>query len=304
MKTSELEAKVHGIIDRVTRKQPVEDSLVELKSDWIDPKKASRHLAALCNAARGEPVLWLVGVDEDRGAIGVQEAELSNWWAQVRAEFDQQPPTLIQNVAAPVGDNSVVALLFDTTRAPFVTKNPVVGGPVVLEVPWREGNATRSARREDLIRILVPAVRVPEVELLDARASCLLGNCGLWRTTLTLDVYVIVRSPIILIAHRSVAKVQPEHLNPQVNHAQGGRRFAGEIKEGASVTEADVVLSRPARLSFTAYGPMTGIGPNLPAEIEIHMTLKAADLDSIPTISARLINVKTEESRVSYGLKR
>jgi hypothetical protein len=38
------------------------------------------------------------------------------------------------------------ALLFDTSRRPFVVKNPVYGnvngGPVAFEVPWREGTET------------------------------------------------------------------------------------------------------------------------------------------------------------------
>ncbi len=57
----------------------------------------------------------------------------------------------------PFGSVIVVAMLFETDRAPFVVKNPaygtVGGDPVSLEVPWREGATTRSARRRDLLRL-------------------------------------------------------------------------------------------------------------------------------------------------------
>ena len=40
-----------------------------------------------------------------------------------------------------------------------------------LEVPWRDGTAIRSARREDLVRLLVPLQRLPSIELLDGSAT-------------------------------------------------------------------------------------------------------------------------------------
>lgn len=75
-----------------------------------------------------------------------------------------------------VVEKTVVALFFNTDRSPFVVKNPVFGqpsaGPVEREVPWREGTAVRTARREDLIRLLAPIRLLPDVELLSARLTC------------------------------------------------------------------------------------------------------------------------------------
>jgi hypothetical protein len=63
----------------------------------------------------------------------------------------------------------VVALLFDATEVPFVV--PFGSSGARHEVPWREGTATRSARRGDLIDILVPRLSSPAFEVLDAEFS-------------------------------------------------------------------------------------------------------------------------------------
>lgn len=70
MRTHELENWVLCLIERVNVKQGVEDTRVELKTEWIEPKKAAWGLAGHANAASGEPVLWVIGVDEDRGVVG------------------------------------------------------------------------------------------------------------------------------------------------------------------------------------------------------------------------------------------
>ena len=61
-----------------------EDARVELKADWIDESKMARRLAGHANAANGEHVLWLFGVDEKaekgRRVPGVQPAELEKRW--------------------------------------------------------------------------------------------------------------------------------------------------------------------------------------------------------------------------------
>jgi hypothetical protein len=71
-------------------------------------------------------------------------------------------------LVVPIGDKHVVALLFQTDRAPFVV-NAKDG---FLEVPWREGTRTNSARRSDLIRLLTPTVRIPDFEVMEAKFRC------------------------------------------------------------------------------------------------------------------------------------
>jgi hypothetical protein len=169
MKAHQIESWALSIIDRVEAGQPIEDSRVELKSEWIPAEKAARRIAGHANAARGAPILWLIGVDEEEGVVGARHKDLADWYPQVRSQFNGLAPQF-DDLNIPVEGKTVVALLFETERAPFVVKNPRFakkdGGPVELEVPWREGTRVRSARRADLLRLLSPLQGLPDFEVL------------------------------------------------------------------------------------------------------------------------------------------
>ncbi len=178
MRLHEIEAWALSVADRVVQQQPVEDDRVELKAALIDPGKAARRLAGHANAARGASLLWLFGVDDAAGAVpGVAASEFAAWWARTSSLFSEVAPE-VQLVNVPYGAATIVALLVHTDRVPFTVSNPAHGkpngGPVELEVPWREGTGTRSARRSDLLRLLVPAASAPEIEVL--RASLTLSD--------------------------------------------------------------------------------------------------------------------------------
>jgi hypothetical protein len=66
----ELESRVLDIVSRVKARQLIEDMSVELKATWTKPEQAARRLAGQANAARGELVLWTVGLDEKSGVCG------------------------------------------------------------------------------------------------------------------------------------------------------------------------------------------------------------------------------------------
>jgi hypothetical protein len=169
MLPSQIENWALQIIERIEKKQPIEDSRVELKSEWIEPQKGARRLAGHANAARGEPILWLIGVHEDNGVIGVEKEELPVWINKVKSCFDGIAPSP-QDIAVPYNGKTVIALLFETDRAPFVIKVPEHGkakGVPSHEVPWREGTEVRTAQRTDLIKILVPKLKDPEIEILN-----------------------------------------------------------------------------------------------------------------------------------------
>lgn len=171
MRASEIEYWALTVIDAVKRGDPTEDMRVELKAEWpTNAPKAARQIAGHANAAAGENILWLIGVDEAKGVVGAPFAEQSTWWPMVQRQFAELAPAM-RAVNVPVDGNVAVALLFETDRAPFVVKNPVFGSPdggsVELEVPWREGTSVRSARRADLIRLLVPAQELPSIEVQD-----------------------------------------------------------------------------------------------------------------------------------------
>ena len=92
MNTTEIELWALNILKRVESGQPVEDSRVELKSTWIPPEKASRRIAGHANAAKGLPILWIIGVDEEVGIIGVIADEFSDWFGKVKSQFDGSVP--------------------------------------------------------------------------------------------------------------------------------------------------------------------------------------------------------------------
>ena len=164
MRAIEIESWALRVIDSVKDLRQTEDTKVELKAEWPAPKNAARRIAGQANSALGDPILWLIGVDEKRGAIvGADMNDFSDWWQQVCVEFDELAPVLTE-LAMPVDGKTIVALQFDTDRAPFVVKNPD-GGRVQREVPWRDGTSVRTARRSDLVRMLLPMQHLPAVEV-------------------------------------------------------------------------------------------------------------------------------------------
>lgn len=221
MRPHEIESWVLSIVDRVRSKQPIEDFRVELKRQWpTDHAKAARRLAGHCNAARGEPALWVIGLDEDQGVIGADRTELREWQQQVERHFDSLAPELLRDINVSVDDKTVVALLFATDRAPFVVKNPEHGqsggGAVETEVPWRDATAVRSARREDLIRLLTPIQRLPAIEVLDASLGCSQwqkdGPASGLRWSFRAELYVVAPSHerVVLPFHRCTVRLSIE----------------------------------------------------------------------------------------------
>lgn len=168
MRPIDFELMVDRAIERALKRQSVEDMHVELKREWISEFDFARHLAGLCNAAIGAPVTVVIGVDEKAGELlDAAPVEMADWWAKVRKQFDGEAPLPLHHRNLERAGTQLVAMQFSSELAPYVVKNPN-GGQFSLEVPWRENNSTRSARRENLLRILAPWVRAPTIELLTA----------------------------------------------------------------------------------------------------------------------------------------
>jgi hypothetical protein len=197
VKYHEIESWVLKIIDRVKIGQPIEDSRVELKSEWIPPEKAARKIAGHANAARGENILWIIGVDEKGKKVsGADSKDLAAWHPQLEKQFDGLAPKLT-DLNIPVEDKTVIALLFETDRAPFVIKNSNGGSPE-LEVPWREGTRTKSATRSDLIRLLSPIQKLPKFEVLNGRLT-INSKENISCLKISLEMYVTMRSEARII---------------------------------------------------------------------------------------------------------
>lgn len=124
MKTERLEAWVLQIVDQVEGGDHIEDSRVELKADWPEPTKAARRIAGHANAAGADSILWVVGLDEEKGVVGITATDVAVWLPKVEAQFEGVAPS-VNDLVVPTGSRPVVALLFDVSRRPFVVKNPV-----------------------------------------------------------------------------------------------------------------------------------------------------------------------------------
>jgi len=192
MRNIQIETKVLEIVDQIREDRPIEDATVELKAEWpADISKASRQLAGHANAARGEEILWIIGIDEKNREIpGANKVELANWIPQIESRFDDIAPNLSKDLLVPLETGkSVVALLFETDQAPYVVKYHKDLN--FLEVPWRQGTRVRSAKRAELVSLLVPMINSPQFEIVSARANVTQNykNC----IDLTLELYNTTR---------------------------------------------------------------------------------------------------------------
>jgi hypothetical protein len=167
----QLETIALRAIASVERGTPIEDDFVECKRDWPMQNK-SRQLAGSLNRAAGDPVIYLIGVDEGTGTFPpITALEVSDWWAQLISEFDQVTPELVRHMTVPFGEQgqSIVALAIASDRAPYLVKTGTAKPS--LEVPIREGSGTRTAKRDELLRMLIPTITVPNATVL----TCSIG---------------------------------------------------------------------------------------------------------------------------------
>lgn len=215
MKPHKVESWALNIIERIEKKQPIEDSRVELKADWIEPVNAARRLAAHANAAHGNKILWLIGVNEEKGVTGINYQDFAQWFKQTISYFSEMYPRA-ESYNIPVSGKTIAAVLFETDRAPFVVKNPLFGkkgsGPIEREVPWREGTSVRTATRGDLLKMLSPLQMLPSFEVLSGHIEVnktVQGDKIHYFGRLHLSLYVehLQEARIIIPIHRCTAEI-------------------------------------------------------------------------------------------------
>ncbi|MDQ3917560.1 MAG: hypothetical protein M3348_03710 [Acidobacteriota bacterium] len=297
MRKSELEAWVLNVIDRVESGQPYEDARVELKREWPEPKRAARRIAGHANAAGGEPVLWIIGVDQTVGVVGADALELAMWLPQVRAEFIELAPDLLLDLNVPARGKTVVALLFETDRAPFVVKNPAYGssggGSVEMEVPWRDGTRVRSARRSELLRMLAPPEMLPSIEVIEGSLKLRLpqegeqGNSSWW---IVLKLYVTPQiAPVYIPFHRCTGTVRVEGLEQEALLYEPKLYPASKIfglHRAGRVAFHNSGRARPATI-HEAHDELIIEGPGM-MKLESKLSCTAA-LDTVPLNNARAV---------------
>lgn len=266
MKFHEIEYWALRVIDTVKTGHRVEDSRVELKSEWPnDIDKAARRIAGHANASRGASILWLLGVDEEKGVMGVEPKETSDWYSQITSRFDGLSPSLTY-IHMPIDGKTVVALLFDTRRLPFVVKNPAFGSEkgeaVSFEVPWREGTKIRSAKRDELIRLLSPLQSLPEFEIMEANLIYReqRGNHDL---SLSATLYSVIdgERPVVIPFYRCSASViapgaseilfSSFELQPPYYFGFGGEP-ARNLSKTIEKTQDEIIMYGPGKLFVRA----------------------------------------------------
>jgi hypothetical protein len=298
MRKHEIENWVLRVVDQVKAGQPNEDSRVELKTDWLKPDKAAWQIAGHANAARGDLILWLIGVDEKgQTVVGANHIELSSWYPAVKSKFDQGiAPILIIDLNVPVEDKTVVALLFETDRAPFVIKNPE-GGQITYAVPLRRGNKTLCADRSDLLRLLSPIQKLPEVEFLGCKLviepsksySSRLGTVNYgspWKLNVFLDLYIFPNGndKVVFPWHRCKCLVELPTIIPplelKLSHFKPPSWSTVSASSSIKVSDSEVIVTDPGKLTLLASKSLSEKYASSRENIEINLSLGVIAADS------------------------
>lgn len=320
MRFAELETWTLRVVDRALAGQPVEDARVELKTAWPDPAKAARRIAAHANAAGGDRVLWVIGVDEKARTVpGAPVEEQANWWQSVQTFFDELPPDM-QSIVVPTSTAPVVALLFATERAPFVVRNPArgqAGENIEREVPWRDGTRTRSAHRSELLRLLVPQLLAPVVDVLSAEASTIpeeqtAGSLApffpdgyqRWQVAYTLYVAPRTRDRVVIPFHTLrctvvVPEVTPVLVAPEVSLRPYWQPDSGLARSATVIgSTSEVLIDGPGMLLAEAVFS-TPVWYDLPNDraLDATLTLVPVDTREPATVTQSLLPVPSGESR-------
>lgn len=316
MKLRQIEAWALKVADDIAQGRPVEDARVEIKSKWPeDPNNAARRIAGHANAAHGEPILWIIGIDDaKREVLGADKNDLATWYPQVQAEFRELAP-MVTDLNIPYDGKTLVALLFDTERAPFVVKNSVFGkqggGSVSDEVPWREGTKIRTATRSDLIRMLTPLEGLPELQLL---RMYLVANKGdvttlSWRIVAQIFVSSKTKGEMIFPFHACSAIADIGDHRRRVSFSDIAiipypRPYPGQaVSPKIQHSSTEIIIASAGMVTFIAsrVTPLTQFGNNIGDPAHIRIELVQAH-DSTPVILTKSIQSNpTQQGSMAWG---
>lgn len=245
MRKIDVEHWVIELTDRILKKQPVEDFRVELKKEFVDdPNKMARRIAGHANAAGGDPILWVIGIDEKNSkATGVNSSDFLDWFRKIKAEFIEIWPEP-KEINVPYNGVTLVGILFETDRAPYLIKNQSFGkaggGPISHEVPWRSATEVITAKREHLLRILVPVVKVPTLEFTSA-------NIHFEKTNKKNMFKIWLEAKIYVTPHNLDKLIFPNNKVSAIIGLGAKHRFSYPSGEGEFNPEFRIVGSYPKR---------------------------------------------------------
>jgi hypothetical protein len=212
----------------------------------------------------------------------------------MRKNILDEPPNPQEVVVHLPGGKAIVACCFDTDRAPYLFKNPRFGqpggGPVELEVPWREAGHTRSARHGDLLRLLLPLVGRPQVYPLSALVEVQnLSDLGLdyvdpsrpyqWTARGSFYVEPARGDEVVVPFRRWKARITQDYLDAsldlQIASAGGSGRSPRTI-----VTESEMYINGPSEIKATFVGDTPGVQLILSSSIKGVFSMHPAWLEA------------------------
>ncbi|MFE7723915.1 hypothetical protein ACFU44_33370 [Nocardia rhizosphaerihabitans] len=240
----QLEARVNEIVAHVVSGGKVEDDHIELKRTWPEDDKAGQ-LAGAANKAGGQPILWIIGLCEgSHQVVDLKHTDPANWWQQMQGAFAFDVAPSLTHHGFMTQHGYVVALLFETDRAPYLVKlpkvpkdpnNPASGYRWASNaVPWREGTSVRSATRAELLSILAPLAALPKLDLVDSQAALYEPAEISVGTQLSL---LVVEGTMLIDAPPSKHVLYPTHRHNLTVTASDGTEFevrGGGVKFGTS----------------------------------------------------------------------
>ena len=297
LRNAQIEAWALRVIAAIESGRKVEDSRVELKASWPGPDwKTARRIAAHANAARGSTILWIFGVDEENGVCGVNPTDLASWWPQVSSHFDGVEPS-IHDLIVTRDSDQILVLELETDRSPYVVLNRNEG-PIDREIPWRSGTRTRSAKRSEIISILVPTVLASDVELRGVEVAYKKQKGGGTKPRLELELYISPKTSkrVVIPSHKAICKT----IHAGDSDERPVARFWNEGGGLITVTSnGDVVIDGAGPL----HAIIDDLGLKIPLEddTELHVLLKCFTASgNVPITLSAIVTLQISGSRLHW----
>jgi hypothetical protein len=304
MKKYEIEQWARRLIESLQKDGNFEDSFADIKGQLPDPRKAARQIAGLANAAQWESALWVVGVDEKTGKVtGADRNDLAEWWPQVTSYFDGPYPEMT-DIIVESDPKPILAMRFVTDQPPYTIK---VDRHVEREVPWREGTSTRSAKRSELLRILAPQTRNPEIVVLNCSYEWMGSRTDPRQVLLTLNFYVIPRRfdlTMVMWGRQCTARAVADGKGDQIfTDAYVGKQLdLGTI--GGSGQQLVINGPGEAELRWLLDVDSPIVDPDNPFTVYVHLKAVGAHVPcTIPPLSLEWKGASDRKDRLSWSLR-
>ncbi len=288
---TQLETFVHEMLEIVENGGRVENATTELKRQWPDALKTARRLAGQANAARGEQIIWIVGIDEETGEYAEpSKADLADTWKEVQAKFDATAPELVTDLVVVRDAGTVHALLFDTSRPPYVVVDQDRS-----EILWRDGTRIRPAKRHELLRLLTAQASIPEVDLITAEVvvADFQSTPPNMNLVVRLCAYITPtsRERLVFPEHRVMCTITANRVNDYWSYACGCRITAGapdSSRHGYVVwTGSELIVDGPGRVTVVGQAMVPDLGALRGRELRVSLFMPEALTDYAIQLNVR-----------------